>query len=473
MNAPILLGERAFTGDDQLAFARLSGDFNPMHVDEVAARRTIFGQRVVHGIHLTLWALDRWAAHGGFRFGLERISADFKKGVLVGEQLQCVLAQSEPEVVLRIERAGEMVSQFKFQFALSAPDSTAAPALPPPLPPPPPVECRELSFDQAAQATGEQSIGLEPALAAGLFPAAAALLPLRQMGVLLASTRIVGMLTPGLHSLYLGLKLQFSADAPDADGLLRYQAEKANPRVGILTLAVAGAGATGSLQTFFRPAPCAQPGFEQLRSLVAPGEFAGQTALVIGGSRGLGEVTAKLLAAGGAHVLVSYQQGQRDAEAVVAGIAAGGGAASAVAFDIRRPGAAVLPARPTHVYYFATPKIALEKNFSAERLRLFVEFYVNGFVESLLSVGEASQALAVLYPSTIFLDQPEPNTLEYTAAKAAGEEACRQLMRRHPAWRITWPRLPRLATDQNAGVLPSQLALPAEVLLPELRRLAG
>jgi len=49
---------RAFSLEDQLAFAALSGDFNPIHVDPLLARRLLFGAPVVHGVHLLLWGLE-------------------------------------------------------------------------------------------------------------------------------------------------------------------------------------------------------------------------------------------------------------------------------------------------------------------------------------------------------------------------------------------------------------------------------
>ena len=58
---------RSFSIADQTAFATLSGDFNPLHIDAVAARRLMFGRPVVHGIHLLLWALDTALERGGLR----------------------------------------------------------------------------------------------------------------------------------------------------------------------------------------------------------------------------------------------------------------------------------------------------------------------------------------------------------------------------------------------------------------------
>ena len=41
---------RTITETDIVAFAGLSGDFNPMHTDATYARNTQFGQRVAHGL---------------------------------------------------------------------------------------------------------------------------------------------------------------------------------------------------------------------------------------------------------------------------------------------------------------------------------------------------------------------------------------------------------------------------------------
>jgi len=43
-------GGRTITEADIVNFAGLSGDFNPLHMDEEFARKTIFGKRIAHGL---------------------------------------------------------------------------------------------------------------------------------------------------------------------------------------------------------------------------------------------------------------------------------------------------------------------------------------------------------------------------------------------------------------------------------------
>ena len=56
-----MLASRTFTEADQIEFAAVSGDRNPMHLDALLARRTQAGVPVVHGVHLLLWGLDALA----------------------------------------------------------------------------------------------------------------------------------------------------------------------------------------------------------------------------------------------------------------------------------------------------------------------------------------------------------------------------------------------------------------------------
>src|SRR5208283_179858 len=62
MNAYV--ARHRFDDAEQERFASATGDFNPMHMDPIAARRTQAGAPVVHGIHYALWAIDALVVSG-------------------------------------------------------------------------------------------------------------------------------------------------------------------------------------------------------------------------------------------------------------------------------------------------------------------------------------------------------------------------------------------------------------------------
>jgi 3-oxoacyl-[acyl-carrier protein] reductase len=63
-------------------------------------------------------------------------------------------------------------------------------------------------------------------------------------------------------------------------------------------------------------------------------DLSGKVAIVTGGSRGIGRSVAEALAAQGAHVVLTYVKGEDEAKKAVEAIAARGGKAEAVGFDV-------------------------------------------------------------------------------------------------------------------------------------------
>ena len=53
-----IIAKRQFSAEELKWFAGISGDWNPIHVDKVAARRLLAGDLVVHGMFTVFWALN-------------------------------------------------------------------------------------------------------------------------------------------------------------------------------------------------------------------------------------------------------------------------------------------------------------------------------------------------------------------------------------------------------------------------------
>jgi hypothetical protein len=459
---------RSFSIEDQRAFAKLSGDSNPLHIDPVAARRLLFGQVAVHGIHILLWALDCISA-GSPKFGtLAKLRVQFDAPLALGKRLDLSWDDSGGSLKARAHCVGETVLRLSASFGSEAPKSWQGRADLDPL------ECADPEIKQLATLRGGTRLALPPSWNL-LFPSLSIGFSPFQVAVLLASTRIVGMMCPGLHSIFSGLSFQFDPQSGPIDSMT-YTVQRFDQRVSLLDIDVQSGGAQGTLHAFRRPVPVSQPGFERLAGSVAPSEFRRQKALVVGGSRGLGEITAKLLALGGADVTLTYAAGEVEAGKIVAEGHALGLHLKARHFDVHTPHLAELGYGFTHVYYFPTPRIPVGKarNFDSERFALLLDFYVTCLARTAQWLSRRVEPGCKLWiPSTVFLNEEGSEFPEYVAAKACAEAMCSQLSKSMPEMKFLSTRLPRLASDQTQSLMGLELADSVAVMLPTLRGLSS
>lgn len=458
---------RIFTLPDQIAFAELSGDNNPLHIDPVAARRTVFGQPIVHGVHALMWALDQWLESRTTPIRLQQLRVVFLKQIGLDQEVRFILvSQTNNRVRIDISKKKEIAVRLTFEWLADVPGGhdEISPSLPEQNPP------DFLDTGAIWSCHGFLDLYLQPETARRLFPNLSRLFAPVQSAVLLGMTRLVGVKCPGLHSIFSELNLS-AAETGDLKKI-EYAVSEFDERYGLVMMAVTAPGLCGAIKAFVRPQPQIQPTFLDLSKLIAGGEFAGQRALIVGGSRGLGEVTAKLLAAGGAQVQVTYRVGKNDAQKVVDQIIGGGGQASLCELDVLQPQndwASFMT--PTHLYYFASPFISGsgKTDFSSAHFHKFCNYYVAGFavlVEALQKLGLRN----VFYPSTVFIDEMPANFLEYAMAKNTGEMLCQAFGKKYPKIYFHYPRLHKMATDQTVSFHPVQNSDPAPIILAILKK---
>jgi hypothetical protein len=335
----------------------------------------------------------------------------------------------------------------------------------------------ELTFAELDNHTGD-AFTAAPEDAQLFFPHLASAIGATAVAELAACSYIVGMQAPGLYSIFSRLDLAIAPSAP-ADGArraLHYSVTGRDERFRRAGIAVTGHAITGALDVFLRVPPVAQPSMLALAAHVNTREFAGMRALIIGGSRGLGELTAKLIASGGGDVTITYAIGKHEAESVADQLRSSGATAEVLAYDVRmapKPQLATLRASPTHLFYFATGTIFRPKStlVSAPVLAEFTTYYLQGFYDLCSQLTDPAGKLIVYYPSSVFIEERPTGMTEYAMIKAAGEQMCRDMNRQLPGLHILTTRLPRLPTDQTASVLPGRDIDPVSVLLPVVRQM--
>jgi NAD(P)-dependent dehydrogenase (short-subunit alcohol dehydrogenase family) len=324
------------------------------------------------------------------------------------------------------------------------------------------------------------SAGWLPAIAdkaiVKLFPHAAKLLGAGRMEAIARLSTLVGMVCPGLHSIFAGFDITMTAEADGVTGL-SFKVENVDDRFRMANLAVVGHGIRGRVTALVRPQPVAQPSLQSLVGKVAKHEFRETTALIVGGSRGLGALTARIIAAGGGRVVITYAVGEVEAQEVAAEI--GIEACHVLRYDVQEQPLAQLSKLKENVnqlYYFATPHIAHQGRavFTPELFGRFCQFYVDGF-HSLCAALQARQrnSLSVFYPSSIFVNERPRGMLEYSMAKAAGEVLCAEMNGAAAGIRVVVRRLPRVLTDQTAGITSLQNVDAVEIMLPIVREMSA
>ena len=464
MSTGAVIGTLRFTMRDQEAFAAWTGDRNPMHVDVEAARRRFPGEPIAHGVHVVLRALDVLArTSDGTRPRPAGLDATFVRPVLLDEEVDVVVHADD---VVRVELAGEPLAVLRLRDSTRHAPRTQrrsevrtgpGPAL-------------DVTHGTVDPIGGEDGTSILDAVR-GWFGADA-------VAELAAVSTVVGMHCPGERAVLAEISVDLDGAAAPASPGVAFELVRTVATFNRVELALTGSTLHGRAAAFVTPeAP--EPRTATLRALVAPDRFAGDHPLVVGASRGLGAVAARLLALGGAQVLVGYHRGEQEATELAARIRGHGGRAEAVQVDVSDPGALVreLDARGwegQHVHFMATPRI-LRRHLGVLRPVLLDELasvYVDGFaalVEALVA-RRPGRALHVGYPSSVAVDEPPADMLEYALAKSAGERRALQLMHEHPELDVHVLRLPRIETEQTVSFARAPSVAAEAALLPLLEQ---
>jgi len=91
---------RTITEADVVAFAALSGDYNPLHTDEEFSKKHVFGQRIAHGLlglAITGGLKSREGTFEGTVVAYVKVTCQFKAPIFFGDTVfaRCTITQKK------------------------------------------------------------------------------------------------------------------------------------------------------------------------------------------------------------------------------------------------------------------------------------------------------------------------------------------------------------------------------------------
>jgi hypothetical protein len=189
----------------------------------------------VHGVHTLLWLLDYVAGQQPAMPAATTLKAQFRRMLYVGENAAAEIVRLTATALrARVLVDGVEVVSLTLGFG-SSPHlpqrvtlSGAASVAPPSTP-------ADLSLDQMEGRSGRLQFATPAAEAGKLFPHAAGYLGVQRIAALACTSCLVGMVVPGLHSMFGGIEL--CIDDGDAAGELQYAVTSVDARFGLVTVA--------------------------------------------------------------------------------------------------------------------------------------------------------------------------------------------------------------------------------------------
>jgi hypothetical protein len=428
-------------------FSYASGDFNPIHIDEVYARKTQFGFCICHGVNILLTLLDSLNRSNLIK-GIPNFDCKFQRPIFLDNDFDIYWEKTSKIAHVICNNEVSVLVQFDELEQISMPESEID-IIRLPLASTPNYVSSESTLHDLVKITEQTHINFRGEFAAieGLFPNLIKTASRNELMEILSTSDLVGMKIPGRDSLFVGLRKLSKRLEPTISTIVL---DNYDPRFGLLNMSVEGEYSAYKIEAMFRASPTPTPNLSEIRKQVKINEFINHRVLVIGGSRGLGRFAVAVLAMGGADVHFTFNQGLTEAQSLQKELKNFKISCCYQQYNVLQDPIPNIN-NFDRIFYFASPKIIPETDQNISGLSKFYDaFFVTKFNAICSSLNIKDRRQKVFYPSTIFIDQPDNAFKAYASSKKAGELVADKF--NVNSTKVFAPRLPRLKTDQTLSI---------------------
>jgi hypothetical protein len=277
------------------------------------------------------------------------------------------------------------------------------------------------------------------------------------------------MKVPGLNSILYKISLKFNKNISQN---INFTINEFDKRFNLVSLSFRGLSFLGKITTLISPV-IVKNILNNHKLKITKNQFSRQRALIIGGSKGSGEVVSKILSQGAANILLSFNNGKKDAIK----IKKDNKKIKIFPLNIEKELSfkqknQITKYKPTHLYYFATPKIFAGDafNFDIKKFNLFNQYYLLGF-EKIFQLVDKDKLKVVFSPSSISVNEPTGKLFEYSCSKSAMETYFTYLQSKYSSINFYFPRLPKMRTNQTISVFNEKLKSPFLELFKYIKKI--
>ncbi len=453
------------TSQEVIDFANSSGDWNPIHYDKEISRRYITEEPISHGILTLLKVLNEYSYTKQVHFLF--LKCNFIQPIYPNFEYKLFsesISTESDNLYLFSNNILIFNCNLKYDYEKIESNNNIIykePKKSIPLNP---------SFKDLKDSKGRLDLLIKSNFIETNFSSLIKSNSIHSLVSLISTSRLVGMVCPGFNSLYSSLSVSFTQNL--SYKYLQWNAISTSRKFLPINIIFKSSGLEGSLSTFYREELVDQLSIQQLKTKVKIKEFSVKNILVIGGSRGLGELTAKLLSMRKANLTLTFNKGNKDANRIVKDIIDSGGKAKCAHLNVLNLDT-IDEFIKSHfqfdqIYVYASPRIKESTKciFDFELFEKYNSFYVKTLLKLVEAVSKnKSKQVNIFYPSTIFLDEEINSAFsEYTSSKLLGETIGRNISKKYSNIKIISSRLPRMLTDQTSKVNSSLIEDSAKVM---------
>jgi len=425
--------EQIFTKNNTLKFMKMSGDFNPIHHNDIYAIRNLYGQTIVHGALILIYFLKLYLKNKNIV--IDELNCIFFKPVFYNRKIFYSFTKENNKIFVNvIDIKKNTLCSFSFQYIKSKIKEKK-------------ILYSNLKILKKPYEHNDKYL-IKNINSKKLFKFNKHSNYNFIMNFIMNISKIIGMYVPGKKSLFYKLSIIKNKKFIKKP---YYKIDNFEKKIKLLNTKYFAGYYVAKSKSFLLPNFNNLDYSNKIKKIINKNNiFNNKKVLIIGGSRGIGFMTTQFLSLGGSNITTTYSKYKNDLLNFKKNNSLS--KLKICKLDINnKQSLSNFIKKFNFIFYFATPKILknMHVKFDNDYYNELSKYYIQSIKYILSNVKKETY---IFIPSTIYLNNKNIYYKEYIKAKFELENFCKQKKHLKNNVHIYISRLKEFSTDQNFNI---------------------